>query len=74
MQRQDLLGFYNFSKFLIYLYKMGYHLISVEPLIKITGLDGPVIRILSGIFIGKYHSVSWLQFRVCLHGTMPSSH
>ena len=36
---------------------MGYHLISVEPLIKITGLDGPVIRILTGIFIGKYHSV-----------------
>ena len=32
---------------------MGYHFISVEPLIQITGLDGPVIRILTGIFIGK---------------------
>lgn len=39
---------YNFD-----LFKMGYHLISVEPLVNLTGLDGPVIRLLTGIFIGK---------------------
>ncbi|XP_028394037.1 lysophospholipid acyltransferase 5-like [Dendronephthya gigantea] len=30
---------------------MGYHLISVEPLVNLTGLDGAVIRLLTGIFI-----------------------
>lgn len=33
---------------------MGYHLVSVEPLVRITGLDGSVIRLLVGIFIGKW--------------------
>lgn len=30
---------------------MGYHLISVEPLVKITGVDDSMIRLLAGIFI-----------------------
>ena len=39
---------------------MGYHLISVEPLTRLTGLDGPVIRLLTGIFTGEWNDCGTL--------------
>ena len=51
---------------------MGYHIVSVEPLVRITGLDGSVIRLLVGIFIGKWLMNQDVEFVYMWHLAMPS--